>query len=204
MVSNKELRSRAKQTLGKNIFSSQWMYALVASLIINTIAGITSALLIGLLITGILTIGLCKYYLGISRNISKYDNIYPLAEGLKTDPMGNLVLGLLVNVFTFLWSLLFVIPGIVKAYSYSMAFYIKCDHPEYSATQAIDESRKIMHGNKWKLFMLDLSFLGWAILAAFTFGIGTLWLTPYQTAARTEFYLDLIDETPKLETSDQE
>mgnify|MGYP001127432324 CR=1 FL=1 len=81
----------------------------------------------------------------------------------------NMVAGILVPIFTFLWSLLFFIPGIVKSFSYAMTFYILNDHPEYSATQAITESRKMMHGHKGELFVLYLSFLGWDLLSLKSF-----------------------------------
>lgn len=194
MVSNDILRARARKTLGGNIFSSNWLYPLLASLIISAISGIAGTLIIGILASGILFVGQSKYYLNISRRTTPNDNIQPLTEGIKNDVAGNVILGLLINIFVFLWTLLFIIPGIVKSYSYSMAYYIKCDHPEYSAQQAIDESRRIMHGNKWKLFMLDLSFIGWIILGSLCFGIGTLWVAPYMQAARAEFYLDIIGE----------
>ena len=95
---------------------------------------------------------------------------------------------ILMSIFTFLWSLLLFIPGIVKAYSYSMTMYVLADHPEMSATDAIAESQRIMQGNKWRLFCLDLSFIGWLFLCALTLGILTLWIAPYQETARAEFY----------------
>ncbi|MBR5241893.1 MAG: DUF975 family protein, partial [Clostridia bacterium] len=73
-----------------------------------------------------------------------------------------------------------------------MAYYIKLDHPEYTPTEAITESRKLMDGNKMRLFCLHLSFIGWAIVCLFTFGIGTFWLIPYMNAANAEFYQDLV------------
>ena len=92
---------------------------------------------------------------------------------------------LLVFVYTLLWTLLLVIPGIIKAYSYSMTFYILRENPEMTAGDAITASQKMMDGHKMDLFLLSLSFIGWAILASITFGIGYLWLIPY-------IYLSLI------------
>lgn len=86
---------------------------------------------------------------------------------------------LLVFVYTLLWTLLLVIPGIIKAYSYSMTFYILRENPEMTAGDAITASQKMMDGHKMDLFLLSLSFIGWAILASITFGIGYLWLIPY-------------------------
>ena len=103
---------------------------------------------------------------------------------------------LLVAVYTLLWSLLLIVPGIVKAYSYAMAPYLMQDHPEMSASQAIDESMRLMEGNKMNLFLLDLSFIGWWLLCCITFGLLTLVVLPYQQTARAEFYRELIDEKP--------
>lgn len=194
MVSNFEIRLRARKTLGFKIFSNDWLYPLLASLIVSAISGVAGTLIVGILVSGILEMGISKYHLNISRRTTLNNNLDPLLHGIKDDVVGNLILGLLVYLFLFLWSLLFIIPGIVKYYSYSMAYFIKCDHPEYSATQTIDESRKLMHGNKMKLFALDLSFIGWWILGSLCFGIGTLWVVPYVKTAHAEFYLDLLEE----------
>ena len=103
---------------------------------------------------------------------------------------------LLVFVYTLLWTLLLVIPGIIKAYSYSMTFYILRENPEMTAGDAITASQKMMDGHKMDLFLLSLSFIGWAILASITFGIGYMWLIPYIYTAYAAFY-----ETLKKETS---
>ncbi|MBE7083467.1 MAG: DUF975 family protein [Clostridiales bacterium] len=195
MVPNSELRAKARKTLGNGIFTNEWIFALLVSLIAGAVIGFTSSFLLGVLIIGIVNIGLNKYYLYRSRNTVKYDDFNILIDGVKVDVAGNLVLGLLITLFTALWSLLFVIPGIVKSYSYSMAYFLKIDHPEYTATQAIDESRRIMNGHKMKLFLLDLSFIGWLILGSLCFGIGTLWVNAYMQASRAEFYRDLVGET---------
>lgn len=92
---------------------------------------------------------------------------------------------LLVFVYTLLWTLLLVIPGIIKAYSYSMTFYILRENPEMTAGDAITASQKMMDGHKMDLFLLSLSFIGWAILASITFGIGYLWLIPYIYGVRS-------------------
>jgi uncharacterized membrane protein len=95
---------------------------------------------------------------------------------------------IVMNILIFLWSLLFVIPGIVAAVRYSMAFYILADHPEIGIMDAIRESKRMMRGNKWKLFCLELSFIGWAIVGALTLGIGYLWVIPYMIASTVGFY----------------
>ena len=96
----------------------------------------------------------------------------------------------LVNLFTFLWALLLIIPGIMKAFSYALTPYILLDEPELTAKQAISRSCEIMQGRRWKLFCLYLSFIGWGILSLLTFGIGFLWLAPYMNASIAAFYED--------------
>ncbi|AXM87813.1 DUF975 domain-containing protein [Anoxybacillus ayderensis] len=95
---------------------------------------------------------------------------------------------LLFGLFVFLWSLLLIIPGIIKSLSYSQTFFLLKDHPEYSALQAISESKKRMKGYKGKLFLLYLSFIGWGLLSMLTFGIGFLWLVPYIYTSLAAFY----------------
>ena len=98
---------------------------------------------------------------------------------------------LLQCVYVALWSLLFVIPGIIATYSYSMTGYILAEHPELSATEAINMSKQMMYGNRVRLFCLDISFIGWDLLCLLTFGIGNLWLSPYKQAARAAFYREV-------------
>ncbi len=94
----------------------------------------------------------------------------------------------LVGLFTSLWSLLFVIPGIVKACSYSQAMFILAENPGMSAREAINRSKKMMEGHKMDYFVLGLSFIGWALLASLTFGILLIWLVPYMQATLANFY----------------
>ena len=108
------------------------------------------------------------------------------------DIFGNaFVLNLLIVLKVFAWSLLFVIPGIIAAYRYSMATYIMAENPTIAPTEAIERSKALMDGRKGDLFCLDLSFIGWALLATLTAGIGYLWLTPYMTVSRAAFYRSL-------------
>ena len=109
----------------------------------------------------------------------------------------------LVNLFTFLWTLLLIIPGIIKAFSYALTPYIIMDEPELTARQAITRSCEIMEGRRWKLFCLYLSFIGWGILCLLTFGIGFLWLVPYMNASVAAFYEDARAEYEASKTIEQ-
>ena len=94
-------------------------------------------------------------------------------------------------VYTLLWSLLLLIPGIVKNYSYAMTSYILKDDPAMSNNRAIEKSMAMMQGHKMQLFLLDLSFIGWMILCVLTLGMGIFWLSPYMLTSRAAFYENL-------------
>lgn len=204
MIPASEFRRRARENLGGNIFQAPWLFALLVALIASAVLSFSGfTVIVALVLTGPVTLGLQSYFLACARKKVRYDNLNPLFDGFRGNVGNNILVGLLISIFTMLWSLLFVIPGIVKTYSYSMAYYINLDHPEYTPTQAITESRKLMSGHKADLFLLDLSFIGWYIVGALCFGIGTLWVTPYHQAARAEFYKALLgptSEIPELET----
>ena len=177
---NSELRAQAREAL-----RGKWPMAAVAALIYSAIAGGLSAIpVIGGLCS--LFVGLPVAYgftivmLGVCRG--KDIDFGVLFEGFQ-DYGRIFVTMLLQAVYTILWSLLLVIPGIIKSYSYAMTSFILKDEPE--------KSMAMMEGNKMKLFMLDLSFIGWAILCIFTLGIGLLFLQPYVAISRAAFYEDL-------------
>ncbi len=109
------------------------------------------------------------------------------------------LLSLLQGLFILLWALLFIIPGIVAAYSYAMAPYIMLEHPELSPRECLSASKEMMKGHKGELFILELTFIGWEILCAFTLGIGNLWLNPYMNATIAAFYRDISNTPPKVE-----
>ncbi|MGG0654931.1 DUF975 family protein [Rummeliibacillus pycnus] len=140
-----------------------------------------------------LSIGVCWFYLSLVRdNNPKISNIFSIYSNGKTSIK---VIGatILQGIFVFLWSLLLIIPGIIKSISYSQTFYILRDHPEYTILEAISESRRKMVGLKWKYFLLGLSFIGWGILCLLTLGIGFLWLTPYISTSMATFYKQVIN-----------
>ena len=100
------------------------------------------------------------------------------------------------TLYLFLWSLLFVIPGIVMGYAYQMVPYILAENPGMESKEALARSRAMTEGHKWNMFVLDLSFLGWAFLGLLTFGIGILFLMPYVLSTRAELYLRLKRSNP--------
>ena len=98
------------------------------------------------------------------------------------------------GLYTFFWSLLLIVPGIVAAYRYAMTPYILTDHPELTASEAIERSKRMMDGHKGELFVLDLTFIGWRILASICANLGHLFVNPYQSAARAAFYRELLTQ----------
>ena len=104
----------------------------------------------------------------------------------------SLWLCIITAFFTSLWSCLLLIPGIVKGYAYMMAPYILADNPTMTAREALRASKKLTQGKKGKLFYIQLSFIGWALLSCLTAGILFLWITPYMNATMAAFYDDAI------------
>jgi uncharacterized membrane protein len=143
-----------------------------------------------LLITGPISLGGAYVIVKLVRTGQKID-FKDLFGGFTQDIGQNILLGLLSSVFVALWSLLLVVPGIVKAYSYSMIYYIKADHPEYDWRTCLQASQELTRGHKMELFVLDLSFIGWYLVGALCLGVGTLWVTPYHEAAKALYYEQL-------------
>ena len=151
----------------------------------NSIPGVSLGVLI---ISGPLELGLLLFFLKFIRN-----EPVEFSTGFKgfNNFLNALSVYLLRLLFIVLWTMLFIIPGIIKYFSYSQAMYILADNPKMGASQAITKSRKMMDGAKSKLFGLYFSFIGWALLCLLTFGIGFLWLIPYIHTASANFYEDI-------------
>ena len=102
-----------------------------------------------------------------------------------------LISRILMGIYTFLWSLLFFIPGIIASFSYAMVPFVLAENPTLTANEAIAESKILMKGNKWRLFCLNFSFIGWYLLGVLTLGIANIWVIPYHQAAVAAFYRDI-------------
>ena len=90
-----------------------------------------------------------------------------------------ILLEIVISIFVFLWTLLFIIPGIVAGYRYRFALYNLCENPEIGVMEALNMSKAQTRGHKWELFVLDLSFIGWNLLCSLTLGILSIWIMPY-------------------------
>lgn len=117
-------------------------------------------------------------------------NIFYGFEDLWTAIKAQFLMGLFIS----LWSLLLIIPGIIKAYSYSMTYFILAENKGMPVLEAITLSRKMMDGHKMDLFLLFLSFIGWFILVLITFGIAGIWVYPYLYATFSNFYLSVKED----------
>lgn len=155
-------------------------------------------LLLSALTAGLGGLSLAKFVLGGVISVGNAQYLLDQNDGLplqfktlfsKFEQFGAaFCMRLLTNLYTILWSLLFIIPGIVASYSYAMAPFIMAENPTLTASEAIQISKEMMQGNKWELFCLDISFIGWGILCVFTLGIGNLFLAPYIGASHAAFY----------------
>lgn len=152
-------------------------------------AGIGTTLnLVHLILGGVIRQGYAVYLL------KQYDHRDPQTNDLfsQFDHFGAAFgLKLLQTLFIILWSLLLIVPGIIKGCAYAMAPFIMAENPNMAAREALQASEELMDGHKMELFILGLSFIGWSILNIFTLGIGSFWLNPYMNAAYAAFYRNL-------------
>ena len=189
---NSELRLKARRQLNGN-----WGTPILVCFLYFVVACVASVIpalgpIISLLITGPLVIGLILFAIRFSRE--EKPEVGVLFEGFNN--FGP-ALGLYLwnALWVCLWMLLLIIPGFIKSISYSMSFYILADNPKIGVRNAMNISKVITNGYKGKIFLLGLSFIGWALLACLTLGIGLLWLAPYIQVTFANFYNDLKTET---------
>ena len=95
------------------------------------------------------------------------------------------------TLYIVLWTLLFIIPGIIASYNYALTDYILAENPELTTKEALELSKKMMYGHRFRLFCLEFSFIGWAFLCVLSLGIGLIWLLPYTEVAKAAFYRDV-------------
>lgn len=132
-------------------------------------------------------------FLGNRRGAEDPFNVSHLLDGYK-DFSRIFTTILLMQLYTFLWALLLIVPGIIKGLSYSMTCFVLRDNPDMKNNEAIELSMKMMDGHKTALFWLYLTFIGWGILCIFTFGIGYFWLAPYMQASLAQFYEEVKED----------
>jgi uncharacterized membrane protein len=183
--------SLIKQSAKTNLQGKYGM-AILALLIVLAIGYIASTVSVGIAAIFVLPIyvGYARFHLLLSQ--TDQPDVDVMFDGFRKNYFENVLAMLLQKVFIFLWSLLLIIPGIVKSFSYAMVPYILQDEDyEVFSTDAITLSREMMDGYKGKLFMLYLSFIGWFILTALTLGILALYVQPYLKQSEAIFYQDV-------------
>ena len=187
-----ELKSKAKQQISGNIG-----ILFVISLIISAISSIAALILSfipygglvsAVIITPAFSLSIIRVYLSLTAG-AKPTSVNAFCGF--DDFWSAFKVSFLIGLFTFLWSLLFIIPGIVKSYSYSMSMYILAENKGKPALECINESKAMTNGYKMDLFVLGLSFIGWILLGYVTFGIAYIWVLPYMQATYTNAYQSL-------------
>ena len=165
-----------------NVFSPEVFIAMGIAL-----AGmVVCAILFNILVTNPFAVGVYKYSLNAVRGTG---NLTELGSGFKVGYKRNVKTMFLMNLYTALWSVLFIIPGIVKSYEYRMIPYLLAEKPEMDKTEAFKTSKSMMDGNKWNAFVLDLSFILWDILGIITLGlVEVFWVGPYKLLTGAALY----------------
>lgn len=205
-----DIRARARASLERKLFGSVWMMLLLCNLIYSGIVGVPSsmstaisrispALAAGIgfplmvstiILEGPMTYGLSRVFHKVAKG-NRRVNVGDLFSGFRENFGEALLLGFMRDLFIFLWSLLFLIPGIIKSYAWSMASFIQQESDEKHWRTCLDESADLTYGYKGKLFLLDLSFIGWYLLGALCLGVGMLWVEVYHMEARAHMYEEL-------------
>ena len=141
-----------------------------------------------------LAVGICNAFRALL--VGKDNDLIPNAFRLSFNNYWHKVWGMLwMYILICLWTLLLIIPGIIKCFSYAMVPFILAENPDMPANEIITRSREMMDGNKWQAFLLDLSFIGWILFGLVTLGLGFLfWTAPYMYSTRAALYLKLKNE----------
>ena len=171
-------------------YSSNFELIFYSFISIASILGILYTIFIG----NVIVVGKNGYFI---KNHDENPGLGEIFKGFKGNYLNVVKIMFLMDLKTLLWLLLFIIPGFVKAYEYSMIPYLLAENPNLSASQAFSLSKQMTTGQKMDLFVLDLSFIGWIILGLICCGIGILFVLPYPEATRAEVYL-ILKESVKI------
>lgn len=176
-----DLKSMADNTAGMMAIGIFLMVFIIVFVVLMAVV-----ILLDVFIFNPLEVGCKKYYL---RNLNEPAQIGNIGYAFDNNYKNITKTMFFRDLFTVLWTLLFIIPGIVKSYEYQMIPYLLADNPQMTKEQAFQESKRMMQGQKWKAFVLDLSFIGWNILSALTLGIlGIFYVQPYMDATHAALY----------------
>ncbi len=201
MWTRAELKQRGKASFFGNYWISVGAWVLFGLIVgcASFVAGFipfVGSIAAAVFLAGPLTVGITRFTLKNRNSEGKIEDLFSVFD---SNYMNLVTVELLKNLFIILWSLLFIIPGIIKSYEYRMVDYLLAENPEMDYREALDRSRQMMDGEKWNAFVLDLSFLGWNILSAFTFGLLALFfVTPYMGQTNAELYVTLSNNNPTV------
>ena len=194
MISNSEIRARARETLGKGILSVGWLYPVLILLCVIVITTALTGTFVGpFIVSGLIGIATAAYFIARVRGSAQPQDLGVAIRGVSGCFLNSILATLLYELFVFIGTLLFIVPGILFSYSFSMLYFVMNDHPEYGPLEVLRESRRLMRGHRWQLFCLHFSFIGWGILGALCLGIGALWVSAYSQTASAVFYEELIN-----------
>lgn len=147
------------------------------------------SILVGIFVFTPLEVGCRRWFV---KNRTANPDFSELAHVFSNGYLNTVKIMFLKNLYIFGWTLLFIIPGIIKSYEYMMVPYLLAENPKMSSSEAFARSKSMMNGNKWNAFVLSLSFFGWELLSIFTCGIvGIFWVNPYRYCTDTELYVEL-------------
>ena len=217
IMTREEIKAKSKNDLGGELFGNKWLSAVLVVFIFSMLTSFGSVsnnedyqvtlppsmvqifniiIIVSAVIGTILWLvflplqyGAAKNFLNVTRG--EKSQVGTLFHGYKENLKQNFLSAFMTNLYISLWSLLFVIPGLVKMYSYAMTQYIRNEYPTTTWQEAITRSREMMDGYKMQLFLLDLSFIGWYIVGALCLGVGTLWVSAYHLTARANFFNEI-------------
>ena len=161
-----------------------YIFAILGAVIL---IGVVLGLAMSILVSNVVNVGCCRFFM---ENREHKTPIGAVFHGFKKGRYLSTVFTMFVkNLYVFLWSLLLVVPGIVKGYSYYMVSYIVAENSELDKNRVFEMSKAMMKGHKWEAFVLELSFIGWVILGGLTAGIlNIFYVNPYMLATKAEFY----------------
>ncbi len=189
-MSGKEMKALARLQIEGKI-GSLFLVSFIGNLIASIGSGLPAVgVIISFILSAAISLGLIYIHFRVAADPSYRPRVKDLFDGFNNF-WPFLKVMLLSSLFTFLWSLLFIVPGIIKALAYSQAPYIIAENPNMPAMEALRLSEQMMNGRKTDYFVLNLSFIGWALLAIPTLGLISIWLEPYMQMTMVNFYSDV-------------
>ena len=192
MLSNSEIRAKAREMLKGSLFSHEWLFTAIMVVIISVILSILGATGIGILAAGIIGFATAGYFLHFVRNQIKAEDFMDGVESVKKDFVGSFVVGLIYNLGVGIGYSLMIIPGIIFEYLFAFIYLVRHDNPEMDFIECFKESYRLMKGHVIQFFLLRLSFIGWMLLGMLCFGVGTYWVVSYMNVADVIFYEEVL------------